>query len=233
ADKCKSKTCQCPAGKVESETGKCIDVSYCPTQSREKRQARPLAQIPGIISQVNCLLRGNCPTPRPTPRPPPPPPPPPRPCGRNERRYACGTACEPTCATPYPTCTSRCVPNVCQCEVGYIRYTGSCIPKYACPTTRPVVVVPPPPPPVYPGRYLTYYIPPYSPYYGQQFRYYTCSPYEYYVQCIPCEPVCNSNYYLCYQYCVDGCTCRPGLVRDMFTNNCVYSYYCPRVYRSG
>ncbi|VDO47758.1 unnamed protein product [Haemonchus placei] len=59
-----------------------------------------------------------------------------------------------------------------------------------------VVVVPPPPPPVYPGRYLTYYIPPYQPYYGQQFRYFTCSPYEYYVQCIPCEPVCNSNYYV-------------------------------------
>ncbi|KAK5986616.1 hypothetical protein GCK32_007383, partial [Trichostrongylus colubriformis] len=31
------------------------------------RQAgRTIAQIPGIISRINCLIRGNCPTPQPT-----------------------------------------------------------------------------------------------------------------------------------------------------------------------
>ncbi|KAK6042617.1 trypsin Inhibitor like cysteine rich domain protein [Cooperia oncophora] len=127
------------------------------------------------------------------------------------------------------TCTRQCVPNVCQCDTGYIRYTGACIPKYACPNPRPIIVVPPPPP----GRFLSYYRPPYRPYYGQVFYYRTCPAYQYYVQCVPCEPVCNSQYYLCYPYCVDGCTCYPGYVRDMVTNNCVYSYYCPTIYRGN
>ncbi|VDL75671.1 unnamed protein product [Nippostrongylus brasiliensis] len=154
------------------------------------------------------------------------------------------------------TCASRCVPNVCQCLAGYIRYAGVCITKLACPNPRPatnyptLVVYPTYPSqtiypqyPAYPSyppyapyqsyqpyspptRYLTTYIPPYQPNYGQQLTYRTCPPYEQYVQCVPCEQVCNSQLYLCYNQCVDGCTCAYGLVRDTNTNACVPSNYC-------
>ncbi|ETN77643.1 trypsin Inhibitor like cysteine rich domain protein [Necator americanus] len=82
---------------------------------------------------------------------------------------------------------------------------------YACPTPAPtpyppIVVVP------------IYQSPPV----------YTCPVYQTYAQCVPCERACNTPYYLCYQYCVPGCTCQPGFVRDTTTNNCINSYYCPR-----
>ncbi|KAK6750935.1 hypothetical protein RB195_002726 [Necator americanus] len=154
-----------------------------------------------MMLQYLCVIRGTCPT---TPAPG-------TACGVNQRRWVCGTPCEPTCATPNPTCVKRCVANVCQCSEGYIRYTGVCIPKSACPTPAPtpyppIVVVP------------IYQSPPV----------YTCPVYQTYAQCVPCERACNTPYYLCYQYCVPGCTCQPGFVRDTTTNNCINSYYCPR-----
>ncbi|EPB66730.1 trypsin Inhibitor like cysteine rich domain protein [Ancylostoma ceylanicum] len=58
-----------------------------------------------------------------------------------------------------------------------------------------------------------------------------CPAYQAYAQCVPCERACNTQYYLCYPYCVTGCTCQSGYVRDTATNNCISSYYCPRLYQ--
>ncbi|WKY07908.1 hypothetical protein Q1695_007420 [Nippostrongylus brasiliensis] len=237
-ENCTSVTCQCPPGKVESDAGDCIYPIQCAVGVRLQRQADPILLNSPPKAQV-CLeltLWTDC--------------------GTNQRRYQCGVPCEPTCANPYPTCASRCVPNVCQCLAGYIRYAGVCITKLACPNPRPatnyptLVVYPTypsqtiypqyPPYPSYPPyapyqsyqpyspptRYLTTYIPPYQPNYGQQLTYRTCPPYEQYVQCVPCEQVCNSQLYLCYNQCVDSCTCAYGLVRDTNTNACVPSNYC-------
>ncbi|EYC24251.1 hypothetical protein Y032_0014g2400 [Ancylostoma ceylanicum] len=60
-------------------------------------------------------------------------------CGPNEERKACGTHCEPTCAVPNPiNCPRGCVPNVCQCRIGFIRDSyNNCIRRSACPPNRP------------------------------------------------------------------------------------------------
>ncbi|KIH51846.1 trypsin Inhibitor like cysteine rich domain protein [Ancylostoma duodenale] len=232
---CSRKECQCPDGKVDSGTGQCIDPNHCKVQVRKKRQPNkdPLAVISPVVRDALCIIRNNCPTTT-TAKPP-------AGCGANQRRYVCGTACEPTCATPNPTCTKQCISNVCQCSEGYIRYTGLCIPKYACPNPRPVyqgppiIIIPPyqyPPTNTYPpARIVSDYIPPYRPYPGQQIPYYSCPAYQTYAQCVPCERACNTQYYLCYPYCVTGCTCQSGYVRDTATNNCISSYYCPRLYQ--
>ncbi|KAL6737764.1 hypothetical protein Aduo_011380 [Ancylostoma duodenale] len=185
---CIRKECQCPKDKVDTGTGQCIPFADCTVQERKKRQVNndPLALYSPAVRDILCIIRNNCPTTT-TANPP-------AACGANQRRYVCGTACEPTCATPNPTCTQQCISNVCQCSEGYIRYTGLCIPKYACPNSH-------------------------------------CPTYQTYAQCVPCERVCNSQYFLCYQYCVPGCTCQSGYVRDTVTNNCISSYYCPQLYQ--
>ncbi|CAJ0603023.1 unnamed protein product [Cylicocyclus nassatus] len=225
-DHCLKKTCQCPKGTLESGTGECVDLARC-RQLRSKRQA-----VGPIIRNNLCTLFGiGCP-PTTTARP--------QPCGANQRRVACGTACEPTCAIRNPPCTAQCIPNVCRCLPGYIRYVGLCIPTAACPnnpirtstTTPPIIIVIPPGGYPYPPiRYFGYYVPPYYPYPGYYPPYYTCPAYTTYAQCVPCERACNSNYWLCYQYCVAGCTCQQGYVRDPVSNYCVNPYYCPRLYQ--
>ncbi|KHJ93145.1 hypothetical protein OESDEN_06947 [Oesophagostomum dentatum] len=83
----------------------------------------------------------------------------------------------------------------------------------------------------YPVRVLRSYRAPYRPYPGQTATAYTCRESEIYVQCVPCERVCNSEHWLCYQYCVAGCACRDDLVRDTITNNCVTRSLCPRLFQ--
>ncbi|EYC32767.1 hypothetical protein Y032_0002g1089 [Ancylostoma ceylanicum] len=123
----------------------------------------------------------------------------------------------------------------------HFRPVGVVSQPYACPNPRPIyqdppiIIIPPypyPPTNSYPpARIVSDYIPPYRPYPGQQIPYYTCPAYQTYAQCVPCERACNTQYYLCYPYCVTGCTCQSGYVRDTATNNCISSYYCPRLYQ--
>ncbi|CAD6193177.1 unnamed protein product [Caenorhabditis auriculariae] len=52
-------------------------------------------------------------------------------CTANETLVSCGSECEPRCTTsltsqPVQNCLQSCVPNVCQCNTGYVRsYDGS------------------------------------------------------------------------------------------------------------
>ncbi|EYC32772.1 hypothetical protein Y032_0002g1090 [Ancylostoma ceylanicum] len=93
---CSRKECQCPDGKVASGRGQCIDPSLCEVQVRKKRQPNkdPLAIVSPVVRDALCIIRNNCPTTT-TAKPP-------AACGANQRRYVCGTACEPTCAIPNP-----------------------------------------------------------------------------------------------------------------------------------
>ncbi|KHJ89867.1 trypsin Inhibitor like cysteine rich domain protein [Oesophagostomum dentatum] len=47
-------------------------------------------------------------------------------CGKNEKFYECGTACEPTCNVQPGPCTDQCVMSVCQCKSGYKRGPDGC-----------------------------------------------------------------------------------------------------------
>ncbi|KHJ88618.1 trypsin Inhibitor like cysteine rich domain protein [Oesophagostomum dentatum] len=99
---------------------------------------------------------------------------------------------------------------------------------------RPVVVITHPvvyrySPPV---RYVSNYVPSYRPP-PQQLPSYACRINQMYVQCIPCERACNNPNWLCYNYCVAGCTCLSGFFRDTITNNCVTYNLCPRLYQQG
>lgn len=60
-------------------------------------------------------------------------------CDDNEDFKSCGTACEPTCATPNPRfCTEQCIVNVCQCSAGFVRApNGKCVRQSSCPLTTP------------------------------------------------------------------------------------------------
>ncbi|KAL6737761.1 hypothetical protein Aduo_011377 [Ancylostoma duodenale] len=82
-----------------------------------------------------------------------------------------------------------------------------------------------------PVRVITDYIPPYQPNPGQQLTYYRYPAFQAYTQCVPCERACNTQCYLCYQYCVPGCTCESGFVRDTVTNECVPRFRCPWLYQ--
>lgn len=55
-------------------------------------------------------------------------------CGLNEHFTYCGTACEPSCASPEPRlCTMQCIVGVCQCNEGYYRHeTKGCVPRSQC-----------------------------------------------------------------------------------------------------
>ncbi|XP_076678304.1 chymotrypsin inhibitor-like [Andrena cerasifolii] len=54
-------------------------------------------------------------------------------CGLNEEFKSCGSACEPSCATPkIDICTFECKIG-CQCKDGYVRNgDGTCIRKEDC-----------------------------------------------------------------------------------------------------
>ncbi|EGT30306.1 hypothetical protein CAEBREN_12113 [Caenorhabditis brenneri] len=56
-------------------------------------------------------------------------------CPVNEKRYECGTACEPSCDRPVvDQCTLQCIVNECQCIRGTVRDPKEgCIPPQLCP----------------------------------------------------------------------------------------------------
>ncbi|CAL2042395.1 unnamed protein product [Caenorhabditis brenneri] len=54
-------------------------------------------------------------------------------CRANESFRSCGSACEPSCQNPNPqACTMQCIPNVCQCNQGFVRGPSGCIRREAC-----------------------------------------------------------------------------------------------------
>uniref|UniRef100_A0A1I7TYW5 TIL domain-containing protein n=1 Tax=Caenorhabditis tropicalis TaxID=1561998 RepID=A0A1I7TYW5_9PELO len=54
-------------------------------------------------------------------------------CRANESFRSCGSACEPTCQNPNPRmCTMQCIPNVCQCNQGFVRGPSGCIRQQQC-----------------------------------------------------------------------------------------------------
>ncbi|EYC24264.1 hypothetical protein Y032_0014g2407 [Ancylostoma ceylanicum] len=117
-----------------------------------------------------------------------------QPCGTNEERVQCGTACEPTCSNPNPTCTKQCVKNVCRCRFGFIRNSkNQCIPTNACPLSeRP------------------------------------CGTNEERKKCgTACEPTCANPNPTCTKQCVrDVCQCRFGFIRNS-RNQCIPTNACP------
>ncbi|MFH4973850.1 hypothetical protein AB6A40_000559 [Gnathostoma spinigerum] len=55
-------------------------------------------------------------------------------CGPNEVFVECSSLCEPTCWTkPNQPCPLACGPPKCQCQPGFVRDAGRCIPKNQCP----------------------------------------------------------------------------------------------------
>ncbi|EPB71199.1 trypsin Inhibitor like cysteine rich domain protein [Ancylostoma ceylanicum] len=115
-------------------------------------------------------------------------------CGPNEERKACGTHCEPTCAVPNPiNCPRGCVPNVCQCRIGFIRDSyNNCIRRSACPPNRPN----PPNRPYPPNRPGGGGIGGIGGIGGGGIggAPMMCGPHERWMQCSTCEPTCaNMN----------------------------------------
>ncbi|KIH62569.1 trypsin Inhibitor like cysteine rich domain protein [Ancylostoma duodenale] len=204
---CIANVCQCMDTFLRDSNGRCIPEEWCPKEQpcgvNEERvecgtACEPTCSNPNPVCTKQCIknvcrcrfgfIRNSKNQCIPTSACPPSE----RPCGTNEERKECGTACEPTCANPHPTCSKQCIKNVCQCRFGFIRNSkNQCIPTSACPPSETTTMPPSMNPPM------------------------MCGPHETWKSCSGCEPTCTNMNPACGFSCGEPrCECDPGFFRS-------------------
>uniref|UniRef100_A0A914X341 WAP domain-containing protein n=1 Tax=Plectus sambesii TaxID=2011161 RepID=A0A914X341_9BILA len=175
-------------------------------------------------------------------------------CPAGEIFKACGSACQPTCLVRNPVCQSTACYAGCFCQDGFIRRKENdiCVPFTQCtnnqcpvnevyqqcgsacpstcqsrnPTCAQVCV---------PGCFC-------SPGFIRDLANgrsncvapnmcstgaTACAATEQYLSCgTPCPPTCNNRSPMCQHFCVAGCFCLPGYVRNI-ENVCILPQFCP------
>ncbi|KAL6744320.1 hypothetical protein Aduo_017268 [Ancylostoma duodenale] len=204
---CIANVCQCMDTFLRDSNGRCIPEEWCPKEQpcgvNEERvecgtACEPTCSNPNPVCTKQCIknvcrcrfgfIRNSKNQCIPTSACPPSE----RPCGTNEERKECGTACEPACANPHPTCSKQCIKNVCQCRFGFIRNSkNQCIPTSACPPSETTTMPPSMNPPM------------------------MCGPHETWKSCSGCEPTCTNMNPACGFSCGEPrCECDPGFFRS-------------------
>nr|WIM01334.1 zonadhesin-like protein 1A [Limnephilus flavicornis] len=256
---CREKGCQCKKGFVKDSNGKCITLDKCPPKCNAnevwkecgtkcpptcanktpfctKDCATGCFCVDGYIRQNGkCIPIDDCPK-----------------CGANEV-FACGSACDSTCATLGDICpiiNKKCT-DKCYCVEGYARDKNNvCIPIKQCPpkcganevfacgsacdTTCatlgqicPIVNIK--------CNDMCYCIdgyardnnnvcipvkqcPPKCPNPNQQ----------YYTGCMPCVGSCSNKNPICSHLCRPGCACNPGYLKKSDSDDtCILESECP------
>ncbi|CAD6189514.1 unnamed protein product [Caenorhabditis auriculariae] len=141
-------------------------------------------------------------------------------CGENEVFKTCGSACEPNCNDRRPRpCTKNCVPNVCQCEEGFVRDSDNktCVLRSEC---RRVLL---------PGTGNTSESPIVPDIVRGRRQAPVCGPNEEFKTCgSTCEPRCSLPLVgqICtYQCNLNKCMCMTGFQRNS-ENQCVPAGQC-------
>ncbi|KAF9287786.1 hypothetical protein BGZ68_001257 [Mortierella alpina] len=112
-------------------------------------------------------------------------------CKENEVYNRYGTACPPTCERPNPSVCTLNIVSGCFCKDGLVRAKdGSCVPLKSCKAPSKPILFPGPDPS-------------------------ECKVYEVFSRCSGhCDLTCeNPKVAICNKMCVEGCICKPGLVR--------------------